>query len=242
MGLPETSIRLSLPLPFPRRNILAIATAGLSTIYRRRGAQMYAKIIEAITEVVEYTPANVGVFCPSYDVLEGLVKAGLKEALKKPLFVEKKLAEPFENDKVLAEFKSRASSGGGVLLGVVGGRFSEGEDYPGDEMNSVVIVGVPYAKPSPRIKAQIEYYNKRFPGLGKELAYIVPAMRKAAQAAGRPFRTPEDRGAIILLDYRFATKYCRRFLPNWIKKRLKVIRYSKGRLAEELVMFFGTLS
>jgi len=239
MGLPENAIQLSLPSPFPRRNILALATAGLSTVYRRRGTHMYAKLIEAIAEVAEYTPANVGVFCPSYEVLENLVKSGLKEALKKPLFIEKRFAEPFENDRILAEFKSCSETGGAVLLGVVGGRFSEGEDYPGNEMNSVVIVGVPYAKPSPRIKAQIRYYEERFPGFGRELAYIIPAMRKASQAAGRPFRSPEDRGAIIMLDYRFATRYCRRFLPNWIKRRLRVIRYSKGRIAQELMMFFG---
>lgn len=239
IGLPNETRQLALASPFPKQNILAIATVGLSTVYRRRNMQMYAKLVEAISEVVEYTPANVGVFCPSYEIIESLLKSGLAGAVKKKLFVEKKFAKPFENDKVLSEFKESANRGGGVLLGVVGGRFSEGEDYPGDEMNSAVIVGVPYAKPSPKVRAQVEYYEKKFPGLGRELAYVIPAIRKAAQAAGRPFRSPSDKGAIILLDYRFATKYCRRYLPDWIRRKLRTIKYSRGKLAEELAIFFG---
>ena len=81
-------------------------------------------------------------------------------------------------------------------------------------MNSVVVVGVPYAEPTPRVKAQIDYNERRFPGFGREYGYVLPAMKKASQAAGRPIRTLEDRGVIIFLDYRYSTAYCRGFLPH----------------------------
>jgi DNA excision repair protein ERCC-2 len=106
-------------------------------------------------------------------------------------------------------------------------------------MNSVVVVGVPYAEPTPRVKAQIEYYEKRFPKLGREYGYILPAMKKASQAAGRPIRTLEDRGAIIFLDYRFATNYCRSFLPLWVRNGLKLLPNRDGVLASELQAFFN---
>jgi DNA excision repair protein ERCC-2 len=107
-------------------------------------------------------------------------------------------------------------------------------------MNSVIVVGVPYAEPTPRVKAQIEYYEKRFPKLGREYGYILPAMKKASQAAGRPIRTLEDKGAIVFLDYRYATSYCRSFLPTWLTDNLKVVPYENGALAREIGVFFNT--
>jgi DNA excision repair protein ERCC-2 len=109
-------------------------------------------------------------------------------------------------------------------------------------MNSVVVVGVPYAEPTPRVKAQIKYYENRFPGKGREYGYILPALKKASQAAGRPIRTLEDRGAIIFLDYRFATSYCQRFLPNWIRRNMKTLPDEDGSIAKELMLFFGVPS
>jgi DNA excision repair protein ERCC-2 len=64
-----------------------------------------------------------------------------------------------ENEKMVDEFKACAQRDGAVLLGVQGGRSSEGVDFPGDEMNSVVIVGMPYAEPTPKVKAQISYFE-----------------------------------------------------------------------------------
>jgi Rad3-related DNA helicase len=63
-------------------------------------------------------------------------------------------------------------------------------------------------------------------------------MKKASQAAGRPIRTLEDRGAIVFLDYRFATSYCRGFLPSWMSNGLKVLPYGDKVLAREIHGFF----
>jgi DNA excision repair protein ERCC-2 len=41
-----------------------------------------------------------------------------------------------ENEKMVAEFKACADGDGAVLLGVQGGRSSEGVDFPGNQMNS----------------------------------------------------------------------------------------------------------
>jgi len=97
---------------------------------------------------------------------------------------------------------------------------------------------VSYAEPSPRVKAQISYFEKCFPGLGREYGYVLPAMRKASQAAGRPIRTLEDKGAIVFLDHRFATFYCQRFLPLWIRRDLKTLPNSDNAIAHEISRFF----
>jgi Rad3-related DNA helicase len=87
--------------------------------------------------------------------------SGLERVPKKPFFNERRGMSPRENERMVADFKTYANRGGAVLLGVQGRRSSEGVDYPGDEINSVVIVGVPYAKPTPKVKAQIGYFDKK---------------------------------------------------------------------------------
>jgi Rad3-related DNA helicase len=48
----------------------------------------------------------------------------------------------------------------------------------------------------------------------------------------------EDRGAIVFLDYRFSTAYCKNFLPSWITSGMKVLPDKKGVLGVEVSSFF----
>ncbi len=239
MGLPENAIKITLPSPFAEEQILVLSCKGVSTLYEKRTIDIYKKMVSRISEVIRSTPGNTGVFCSSYEVMDGLLESGLSSLITKPLFIEKQKARSVEQDRMLEEFKQMSKQGGAVLLGVMGGRFSEGEDYPGDEMNSVVIVGVPYPKPSAKVNAQIKYYESIFPNKGKEYGYIIPAMRRASQAAGRPFRNLEDRGVIVFLDYRFSTKYLKRLLPVWISSRLRTIEDSDGALECVISNFYS---
>lgn len=239
MGLPENTEKIALPSPFPAEQILALTCKGVSTLYEKRSPDIYQRMVSKISEVVRSTPGNTGVFCSSYEVLDGLLDSGLSSSVIKPIFIEKQKARSVEHDRLLEEFKQMSKRGGALLLGVMGGRFSEGEDYPGDEMNSVVIVGVPYPKPSAKIDAQIKYYESIFPKKGMEYGYIIPAMRRASQAAGRPFRNLDDRGVIVFLDYRFSTRYLKRFLPKWISSRLRTVDDSDGLLEKIISDFYN---
>jgi len=238
VGLPESTTTATLPSPFKEDQTLVMACKGLSTLYEKRGAEVYSKMVSKISEVVHSTPGNSGVFCASYEVMGGLLNARLEPSLLKPMFVEKQRARSTEQDRLLEEFKSMGLKGGAVLLGVMGGRFGEGEDYPGNEMNSVVIVGVPYPKPTAKVNSQIDYYESIFPGKGKEYGYVIPAMRKASQVAGRPFRNLDDRGVVVFMDYRFSTRYLTRFLPAWIRDRLEVVEDRSGSLESAVSAFY----
>ena len=143
-----------------------------------------------------------------------------------------------ENDSLIQQFKSKAEEGA-VLLGVLGGRNSEGEDYPGHEMETVVIVGVPYARPSPKQSVRIEYFERQFPRKGRLYGYQLPAMRSASQAAGRSVRSLEDRGAIVFLDDRYATSYCNSLFPNWIHENLRGSKDADGVLYNHLKAFYS---
>jgi DNA excision repair protein ERCC-2 len=238
--LPENTVQCVVPSPFPKEHVFSAVCLGVTTAMEKRTPTMYQKIIERINEVVKNTPANTGVFAASFEVLNALLTEGLENALNKPLFHEHRGMPSKANEKMVAEFKACSEREGAVFLGVQGGRTSEGVDFPGNQMNSVIVVGIPYAEPTPRVKAQISYYEKCFPTLGREYGYVLPAMKKASQAAGRPIRTLEDRGAIIFLDYRFATSYCRGFLPSWISNGMKVLPYGDKILAREICEFFKT--
>ena len=236
--LPENTVQKVVPSPFPKEHVLALISSGVTTAMEKRTPEMYRKIIKRLGEIARNTPANTGIFVPSFEVLGALLAEGLKKALDKPLFCEYRSMDSRENEKMIAEFKTCSKNGGGVLLGAQGGRSSEGVDFPGDEMNSVAIVGLPYAEPTPKVRAQINYFERLFPGFGREYGYVLPAMKKACQAAGRSIRTLEDRGAIIFLDYRFASDYCRSFIPPWIRDNLAVLPDEDCALTRELRVFF----
>jgi DNA excision repair protein ERCC-2 len=236
--LPENTVQSVVPSPFPKNHILSIVCCGVSTAMEKRTPVMYQTMIQRINEVVQNTPANTGIFAASFDVLNALLAEGLETALDKPLFHEYRGMSSKANEELVAGFKACAKSDGAAFLGVQGGRTSEGVDFPGNQMNSVVIVGVPYAEPTSRVKAQISYYEECFPKLGREYGYILPAMKKASQAAGRPVRTLNDRGAIIFLDYRFSTNYCRSFIPSWVSNHMKVLQPKENILAREIQCFF----
>jgi DNA excision repair protein ERCC-2 len=236
--LPENTVQCVVPSPFPKEHILSRVCLGVSTAMEKRTPIMYQTMIKRITEVVQNTPANTGIFTASFGVLNSLIAKELEAALDKPLFYERRGMSSKANEKIVADFKACGEGDGAVFMGVQGGRTSEGVDFPGNQMNSVVVVGVPYAEPTPRVKAQISYYETCFPKMGREYGYVLPAMKRASQAAGRPVRMLEDKGAIVFLDYRFATRYCRSFLPSWVTREMKELPFADGVLAREIHGFF----
>ncbi len=238
IGLPSDTKNEVLPSPYSNDNICAYICEGVSTALKQRTPETYSKMVDLISQVCKNTPHNIGIFCASYNVLDGLLTEGLEDVLRKPLLTEKRHMSSYENDKLIQQFKDFANFDGAILLGVMGGRSAEGADYPGNEMNAVIIVGVPYASPTPMIQAQIRYYDTKFAGKGRIYGYNIPAMRRASQAAGRPIRSLTDRGAIIFLDYRFAGTYLRQFLPTWIRENAYIIPDDPDILERHLKEFF----
>ncbi len=228
--------------PFDKRNIRALITEGVDTKRENRTSTMFIKMIKKIDEVLYCTPANVGIFCASYKVLKALLQNGITDiALKnnKRLFVEEPGLSASENALLVEDFKSMVKNPdtGAVLLGVCGGRNSEGEDYPGDTMNSVIIAGFPYHLPTPRTEAKIHYYDKVFNNQGWNFAYLYPAIQRANQASGRPIRKLTDKGAIIFMDSRFKQKY--NWISDWIQKEIEIIPDQKNAIIQSLFPFWN---
>ncbi len=227
--------------PFKKEHIRALITEGVDTRIENRTPKYFKKMVDKIEEVVYCTPANVGVFCASYKILNELVSHGIESIVQKhdkKLFVEEPGLSATENALLLDNFKSMAKppNKGGVLLGVCGGRNSEGEDYPGGLMNAVVVVGFPYHLPTPRINAKIKYYDKVFDKQGWNFAYLYPAIQRANQASGRPFRRVIDKGVVVFMDARFKEKI--NWISEWLRSELEIIPDKKNAIVQQLYPFW----
>lgn len=228
--------------PFKSKNILALITEGVDTARDNRNSEMYEKIIAKIKEVIISTPANIGIFCGSYKILGGLRTNGIMEMVKsckKRLFIEHPSNTGRQNAKLLEDFKGMSNSPkkGAVLLGVCGGRNSEGEDYPGNFMNAVIVVGIPYHLQTPRVKAKMKYYDKEFNNQGWVFAYLYPAMQRANQASGRPIRRESDKGVIIFMDSRFKKQLG--WISPWIRREIKTCPDINNILSSALAKFWN---
>ncbi|MHA1380243.1 MAG: helicase C-terminal domain-containing protein [Candidatus Helarchaeota archaeon] len=239
----ETTHKI-LPTPFSPKQLCIITVQGVDTKYYNRTPENFRNFKEKCVEIIKATPGNIGIFCASYGILEGLLRAGFygdMDYLKRKLFIEQKENSSYENEELIQKFKSIGREGGqAVLLGVCGGRNSEGVDFPGPEMNSVIIIGLPLAKPSYSLDALQKYYQEQFGGdKGKDYGYYLPALRKSNQAAGRPVRRLIDKGAIIFLDERYSFPYYKRYLSNWIRNLMITVLNKKGVLQDLIRKFFN---
>ena len=228
--------------PFDRQNIKAIITEGVDTRRKSRNPPMFKKMLSKIEEVISSTPANIGIFCASYKILNALVNNGIESIAircNKKLFCEEPGLSASENAYLINDFKSMASKprNGAILLGVCGGRNSEGEDYPGGHMNSVIVAGFPYHLPTPRVEAKIKYYDTVFNNQGWNFAYLYPAIQRANQASGRPIRKIKDKGAIIFMDFRFKQKS--KWIAEWIRKEIEIVPDTPNAIKRNLSRFWG---
>jgi DNA excision repair protein ERCC-2 len=83
----------------------------------------------------------------------------------------------------------------------MGGRISEGIDFPDRELEAAIVAGIPYPKPTAKQRALLHYYEIKF-GRGWEYTVKAPVTRKLLQAIGRLIRTETDVGVAVILDRR----------------------------------------
>ena len=240
LGFGPEDTQATFQSPFAITNRLGLIVGGLDTSFQNRNSTTFERMVDHCLAVANATPGNTGIFASSYSIARSLVEAGFEKRLKRELFVERPGMKGTDNDKMIEGFKRKGGKGGAVLLGVQGGRNSEGGDFPGSTMESVVVVGVPYARLTPSMEALISYYDTAFHQKGRDYAYVLPAMTRAIQAAGRPVRRLDDRGAIVMLDQRFATSYLSRFIPSWLKEVMQTVPDNPDVVAHQVESFFMT--
>jgi len=101
-----------------------------------------------------------------------------------------------------------------VALCILGGVFGEGIDLPGEQLCSVVVVGVGMPQVNRDTRQLQDWYQQRC-GAGFEYVFLYPGMQKVDQALGRVVRRMEDRGRALLIDPRYRQRQYRELLPPW---------------------------
>ena len=117
-----------------------------------------------------------------------------------------------------ADFLGKVCAIGGnssnLGLAVMGGLFGEAVDLPGEALVGVIIIGPGLPGVSAEQELIGEYFEEEREGDGFFYAYQVPGIIRVIQAAGRVFRTPTDRGIVLLIDDRFLQFPYRDLLPE----------------------------
>ncbi len=201
------------PSPFPPENKLVTIVQGTSTRFQDRSDDQWLNMARHVGDVSAAVQGNLALFAPSYAILREL-RPFLRDHVHKEIIEEDPDMSKSERDQVLDALRGAKPRGGALLVGVLGGSFSEGVDFNDNLLSAVCIVGLPLAPPDLQVEATIQHYDRQFPGKGRLYAYTVPAMNKALQAMGRGVRGKDDKCIIMLLDQRYAAPPYRGFLPD----------------------------
>lgn len=203
LGLPESSRLERFPSHFPPNRLLVRAVAGMTTRYEtlRENPRAVSNLQDALRAILERVRLNAACFFPSHRMMQDFREVGVFDGLGGTTWFEDRgMGQAGLMDLVA---RHRAESGRSLLVGVVGGRLSEGMDFPGRQLEVAVIVGVPYPKPTAHQRAVFHYHESRS-DRGWEYAVRAPAVRRLRQALGRLVRSGDDRGFAIVLDERAA--------------------------------------
>lgn len=226
IGLEKSSTTVHTTIKNYKFQIRTVIDGGVTTRFKMRTAEMFTKIAERAAAVCDSIEGSIGIFFPSYSVLEStraLLIAEIEHTQEKAeatILVESPGLTNEDSEKLMNSFKS---SRGSILLAVQGGRFSEGEDFPGEGMDVSMVVGLSLPPPSPPMNAEYLQLERKH-HFNKHQAYMVlsllPALRKAFQCAGRHVRNPGKVGMVFFLDSRFAAPGTIELMPSWIKEDL----------------------
>lgn len=198
--------------PFPKRNRLNLIIPKTTTKFVERSNRQFSEIARICSNISNMVDGNSAIFFPSYDLMLSVYEF-FKGNCNKPIFAEKQAVTKHDKESMLKSFKSFKENGA-VLMGISTGSFGEGIDMPG-VLKAVIIVGLPLQKPDIEARLLIEYYDDKF-GKGFEYGYIMPAITKCLQNAGRCIRSETDKGAMIFLDERYiAQGYYQCFPEDW---------------------------
>ena len=209
---------LSIPSPFrAQEQSLVLSALELPTLEDPR---FPAEVASTVAHIARSVRTKILVLSTSYRLLDALeeelrprLEAGEDDLFELPAGVRSQLLiqRPGTARSSLAERFRRAEAA--VLLAT--GSFWEGVDFPGDQLEVLVVPRLPFAVPTDPI---VEGRSDRARRLGRdpfETVALVDAILRLKQGVGRLLRTSEDRGAVLLLDHRLQSKpYGARFLNS----------------------------
>jgi ATP-dependent DNA helicase DinG len=190
----ETAVYPS-PFPFRTNALLAVDTGAPGPTSPGFGAY----VDQAIPRLLEASQGHALVLFTSYDAMKSAFEAA------KPKMAELGITLMRQGDnersKLLDAFKADLSS---VLFAT--DSFWEGIDAPGETLQLVVICKLPFRVPTDPVQlARSEAVEKKGGNAFMEIS-LPEAVIRLKQGFGRLIRHSQDRGVVVILDSRIATK------------------------------------
>lgn len=208
-------LAIYIPSPFEQSHRRILIGNDVTTRYAKRSISEYRRIYEYIREVKESQPGNYMVFFPSYQMMYEVYDIAEREQTDGTQFLM--LQSPGMKEDAREEFLRQFGERKNILaFCIMGGIFSEGIDLDREKLLGAIIVGPGLPQVCNERKILMDYFNRESKKNGFRYAYLYPGINKVFQAAGRVIRTEEDKGVILLLDERFATReYAELFPIEW---------------------------
>ena len=253
----EDDYAIYVPSPFAKEQRLVMVGCDVNFRYANRNRNMYERAAEYILKFTEAKEGNYFVFFSSYRMLQDVATV-LEERMTEVenaelpgvngqqqkgeenekgdivLHRQKTNMTEAEREEFLAEF-TEESEETHIGLCVLGGIFGEGIDLKGERLIGAVIVGTGLPLVCNERELFRRYYDEQEENErdGFSCAYLYPGMNKVQQAAGRVIRTVADKGAILLLDDRFAgNQYASLFPKEWYPYETVSLQTMPGYLEE----------
>ncbi|MCL6091098.1 MAG: ATP-dependent DNA helicase [Candidatus Thermoplasmatota archaeon] len=201
---------------FPEENRTVLYFDDISTKFEEFNDAEAAKLRDLIESILMQVEKKSLVFFTSYNLMERVCKLGLRT----PYLAETKGTSQQDLMALLSKFRS----GKKPLFAVMGGRISEGMNFPGEELQLVVLVGIPYPRPDAKQKSLQAYYEAVYRN-GWEYAVTFPVLVRMRQAIGRLIRSSSDVGAAVILDKR--ASYFKSYIPEMKLSRDPVVDLKK---------------
>lgn len=209
LGGKKEDYKLYYDSPFDSQKRLVLVGNDVQAKYRQR-LYSYDKICQYISAMGNGKTGNYLIFFSSYEYLNQVYQRFIPND---EFYVYKQDAQMSLEDKnvFLDHFKT-VKERSQIFFTVLGGMFSEGIDFKGEQLIGTIIVGVGL----PQLGLERDLIKSYFEQDGYDYAYKYPGMNKVLQAAGRVIRTHQDQGVILLLDERYATReYIKMFPREW---------------------------
>ncbi|GAA0728966.1 ATP-dependent DNA helicase [Clostridium malenominatum] len=211
LGGDKEDFSFGIPSPFDNNNRKIIIAGNISTRYKNRDNSI-GQIVEYIKTFIKSKKGNYLVFFPSYMYMEKVLEKFKESNEEVEILVQNSAMKDEERGAFLEKFVENPEKTM-VAFSVLGGMFSEGIDLKGERLSGAVIVGVGLPQICFERDIIMKYFDKNN-GRGYDYSYVYPGVNKVLQGAGRVIRTEEDRGAILLIDDRFASRAYQSIFPK----------------------------
>ncbi len=214
LGLARETVCHRAESPFSGEQLQVRLITDIDTRYRQRERTL-PLLVQRLLRWIRQEPGNCIVYFPSYrylnDCLQAMQSQTADLGLSGRLWVQRPNLDEAAREELLQMLGEHRDV---LALCILGGIFGEGIDLPGEQLSSIVVVGVGMPQVN-RQTRQLQQWYEQSNAPGFAYAYLYPGMQKVDQALGRVVRSSTDRGKALLIDPRYRERQYRELLPPW---------------------------